>query len=242
MFAYQECVETRRGKPGYVFVCIDAAFAHTDQLGRNSCSEIERGFQMNLKGSQIAIIYADDRRARGEGLVQLFIIVNFYEGGDQKLSGKFPVMPQLRFGKNGGDQKDRVGTGSSGFQNMQLIDGEVLAQHRQTGRRSGGLQVLQATLKEIAIGEDGESRGAAGLVLTGDDRGLVILDQETLGRRRPLNFGDDCRGGVPEGGSKRPPPKNQFFGLNFELSPIQIGRTQLLAFPVYNAREDVRDR
>ena len=65
---------------------------------------------------------------------------------------------------------------------------------RMTGRAQAAraaLQIVETALEKIAIGQDGERRRAARLVLAGEFGGAEIFDQHAFAGGSLLDFGDD---------------------------------------------------
>ena len=116
----------------------------------------------------------------------------------------------LRVGKNGRDEQDGIGAVRRRFGDLDFVEDEVLAQHRQRGRRARRAQVGQAALEELLVGEHGERRGAALFIIPGDGRRVEIVDQQALARGSFLDLGDD--GGVvrAQRGAEIPPAGQDF--------------------------------
>jgi ribosomal protein L19E len=73
--------------------------------------------------------------------------------------GRKPL--HLRIRERGRDQQDRVGAVRARFDNLVLIDDEVLAQARKARGSRGALQIAEAALEERLVGKDRESGGAS---------------------------------------------------------------------------------
>ena len=62
--------------------------------------------------------------------------------------------------KNGGDQQDGVGSVRGGFDDMEFVDREILAQNRNGDRGAGGFEIGETPLKKLFIGENTQGRGS----------------------------------------------------------------------------------
>ena len=65
-------------------------------------------------------------------------------------------------GQRGDDQQQRVGADGAGLVDLHLVDGEVLAQHRELARGPRGVQVVDGAAELRPVGEHRQARGAAG--------------------------------------------------------------------------------
>ena len=91
--------------------------------------------QVDFEGMQIAIVDADDARAGGDRRLQLVFVVHFHQRRHAIALGQFAEVAHLALGKDRGDQQNRVRAVRRGLMNVILVDGEILAQDRKTGRR-----------------------------------------------------------------------------------------------------------
>ena len=102
-------------------------------------------------------ISAPDRRARSSSPR----IVNFHQRRHSKFPRQFAKVPELGFVENRGNQQDGVRADGSGFDDVIVGDDEILADDRQIAGGAGGPEIGNAALEEVAIGKDGDRRGAA---------------------------------------------------------------------------------
>src|SRR5258708_2919403 len=113
---------------------------------------------------EIAIVDADDARAGSYGEKEIVFIVDFHQGRHAVLLSEFAEATQFGLGEDGGDEQNRVGVVRGGFEDVDSVDGEVLAQDRKSGGCAGGGEVVEAALEVGRVSEHAERRGAALLV------------------------------------------------------------------------------
>lgn len=150
---------------------------------------------------EVAIVDAVAVAAEGAGAVQLFGGVDFAEDVELMGVGGGGEASELVIRKGSGDEEDGVGVMGAGFDDLILVDDEVLAKAREVGGSGGDFEVAQAALEKGLVGEDGE-RGRAG-ALEGDCEGFgveVRTDEATRGGGF-FELGDDSGGGSG-GGAK----------------------------------------
>ena len=111
----------------------------------------------------------------------------------------------LGIGERGGDQQNGVGAMGARFDDLVLVDREVLA---QAGKRDGfrcDLEVAQSALKIRLVGEYGKRRRAAGRIARGEPRNIEFGADQPFGGRGFLDFGDDGRAGLGFSAQSRGP-------------------------------------
>src|SRR5262249_44779153 len=107
--------------------------------------------------------------------------------------------------QNRRNEQDGIGAPLDRFQNLALIDEEVLPQQRKGNRRTNLLQIFQRALKEFFIRQDRETGRAASFVLAGNSHRVEVRTNDTGRRRRLLDFGDQRNRsgpGLSQGGAK----------------------------------------
>ncbi len=83
-------------------------------------------------------------------------------------------------GERGGDEQNGVGAVGARFDDLILVDGEVLAQTGQANCGGCNLKVAQASLKVWLVGQDGERGGAAILISPGDPRHIEVFADQSF--------------------------------------------------------------
>src|SRR5579863_313976 len=126
MFPYKESVIAFVHEPSYVGSGENAALADLDHIPGHLRGKEDGDTEGYAKRPQIAVVHPDDLSARGDGGFQLVQIVNLYERGHAKLGRELAERPQLGLVEYRGDQKNGVGAGCRGFQDVIFGDGEVL--------------------------------------------------------------------------------------------------------------------
>ena len=76
--------------------------------------------------------------------------MHFHQRRHPVLGGQFAQPAQFLFFENRGDQQNRVGAVCGGFDHMEFVDREILAQDWQGHRRARGLQIAQFALEKLA--------------------------------------------------------------------------------------------
>ena len=133
--------------------------------------------------------------AEGGGAGQLGAVVYLAEDVELHAAGLVAQSLQFGVGERGDDEQDGVGGGGAGFENLEWIEDEVLAQagNRDGGRREG--EIFERALEEFLVGEHGE-RGCSGGFKRAGQRGWIEVrtDESTRGRGL-LQLCDDGRAG-----------------------------------------------
>ena len=98
-------------------------------------------------------------------------------------------------GERSDDEQDGVGAGGAGFENLEGIEDEVLAQAGNGDGCGSEGEILERALEELFVGEHGE-RGCSGCLERAGQRGWIEVrtDESTRGRGL-LQLGDDGRAG-----------------------------------------------
>jgi hypothetical protein len=69
---------------------------------------------------------------------------------------------QFVVSERGGDEEDGIGAMSASFDDLIVVDDEVLAEAGNAGGGGGSLKVGKAALEERLVGEDGKGSGSGG--------------------------------------------------------------------------------
>ena len=121
---------------------------------------------------------------------------------DQGVEPELPAISQQRsqssLPQDPDNQEDRRRPRRSGFEHLDLIQDEILAQDRQRTVIGGGTQILHRATEEWAVRQDGDGCGAMLLVERGPMGRIQILTDAPGGRGTPLQLGNDGHSGTPE--------------------------------------------
>jgi hypothetical protein len=87
---------------------------------------------------------------------------------------------QFGVGERGDDQQDCVGRGGAGFENLEGVEDEVLAQagNRGCGGREG--EIFERALKKLFVREDGERGRTGGLERAGQREGEAFFNSAMM--------------------------------------------------------------
>src|SRR6185437_4384805 len=85
------------------------------------------------------------------------------------------------------------GADGAALVDLHLVDGEVLAQHRQVAGRARGAQVVDGAAEPRPVGEHREARRPTGRVRLGRERGIEVGREVALRRRPALDLGDHAQ-------------------------------------------------
>ena len=118
---------------------------------------------------------------------------------------------------------------------LQRVDEEILAQHRQPDRLPHLHEIQQAALEKIGIGEHRDGLRARLFIITGDGDRIEVLADHTLGRRGLFHLGDDRYPVIIEKGLPKTPrwidlPIPEGFGQD---DPPFFELRNLNTFPFY---------
>jgi hypothetical protein len=78
------------------------------------------------------------------------------------------------------NQQDRVGASHTCFEELVLVDDEVLAEQRKGHGRSDGRQMFERAVEKRRFRENGDCRGATVLVLARNANRVVIDGEHAL--------------------------------------------------------------
>src|SRR5208282_3366190 len=114
---------------------------------------LEGGFEIHLKGAQIAAVNANQVAAGIERPFELRFVMRFAQNVEALGARDSGQRHQFFLFEGGDDQQNCVGAICLGFHNLELIDDEILAQAGQgTGRRSFA-QIVKRAQKKRFVGQ-----------------------------------------------------------------------------------------
>ena len=128
-FAYQDRVGPGVAQAPRVFWALDATLGDEGGAGEFRREALE-GAEVYGEVSEIPVVDADDPGARFEGQVRLLFVVDLHERRQADLYGQGDVAGERRRFEERRYQEDGVGPGPR-FEDLRLVDGEILAQDRQ---------------------------------------------------------------------------------------------------------------
>ena len=207
----------------------DSAFAHFENVSGDVLRKAQRRFQMNVERTEVAVVHADDFGAGFERYVQFSFVVHLDERVHPVLRGQFAERPHPVRIQNRGDKEDRVGSVGRGFDYVILGYREVLAQDGERNGVAGFFQIREAALKEVAVGEDGKSAGAALLIMRRYECGIEVLRKNPTARGCLFNFSDDCGLLAAQGLGEIPPSGIRCALFEFGPRNRRIAQLGLLA-------------
>ena len=168
----------------------NAALADHQAISGDQRRQRLAGRKRGLEGAQIAVVDADHRRTKFQRAIELGAVVDF----DQHVHavrdrGVLDVLCRAVVERRHDDQ-DAVGAVGAGFRHLIGVEHEILAQHRQIGRRARRHHEIEMALERRRVRQHGEARRAAGLIGFCQRRRIEIGADQTLGGRRLLDLGD----------------------------------------------------
>ena len=131
------------------------------------------------------IIWMGIWRCEVEGAVELVGGVDLAEDVELEVGGGLAEGQQLLVRQGRDDEEDGVGPCGAGFEHLEGIDHEVLAQARNRDGGRGDLEVHEGAPEELLVGEDRERGGAGGLERARQGGGIEGVADEALGAGMP---------------------------------------------------------
>ena len=108
---------------------------------RHLRSHPNRSLLIHLEGHQVSLVHPDQVAPDSQGTFEFALIVDLDQGIEPELLRQVVQVSQLSVVEGGRDQQHTIRAHQPSIDNIAGIDGEVLANHRQIGRRTGGLEV-----------------------------------------------------------------------------------------------------
>ena len=189
-FADEHGVETGVGERRRVGGSSHARLGDTDHGRRHRPADAPSPVVVNGERTQIALVDPHKRCSYGKGSGQFFLIVDFDERIEADARRRLMEPEELVVVKGGGDQQHAVRAHQPGVVHVDLPDGEVLADHRESRRSPRDLEVLDGATEVVDVGEHREARRATVSIRGGQDGGVEIRRKWSLRRRAPLDLGN----------------------------------------------------
>ena len=145
---------------------------------------------VNRERTQVTLVDPHERCSYGKGSGEFILIVDLHERIEADTRRRLMEPEELVVVKGGGDQQHAVRTHQPGVVHIDLPDGEVLADHRESRRRPGDLQVIDGAAEVVDVREHREARRAAVSIRGGQDGRVEVGREWSLRRRAPLDLGN----------------------------------------------------
>ncbi len=97
------------------------------------------------EGAQVAAVDADEVEAQGDGTLQLLAVVRLAEDVEAQGECLVAEIVKLVVGVGGDDQQNGVGSGGAGFEDLEGIEDEVLAEAGNLDDAGGLVEDLRAS-------------------------------------------------------------------------------------------------
>ena len=146
--------------------------------------------QIHLESFQVAVVHADERGRNFQRAFQFRLVVDFHQHGQTGFRGERMEFCQLLVAQNGDDEQDGVRAPFDGFENLPLINDEILAQQRQFHRGADLPEIIERTLEKLFVGQNGKAACARRFVFLRDADRIEILANHAGGRRRLFDLGN----------------------------------------------------
>ncbi len=168
----------------------DAAFADHQPVAGDQRRQRLAGRQRGLERPQVAVVDADHRRAKFQGAIEFAAVMDFdqhvhavRDRGVLDIAGGAVV-------ERGHDDQDAVGAMGARLDHLIGVEHEILAQHRQCGRRARRHHEIEMALERRRVGQHRETGRASGFIGLGKRRRIEIGANQPLGGRGFFHFGD----------------------------------------------------
>lgn len=193
-FADEAGVESGGAEPKQIVGGADAAFGDADGAGRKLIDEVERSLEPDFEGAKIAVVHAVAVASEIADADQLVGSVDFAEDLELERVGGGSEAGEVGVGQRGRDEQDGVGMVGASFDDLIVVDDEVLAEAGDLCGCGGNGEVGEAALEEGRVRQNRE-RGSSGIFEVGGERqGIEVSPDQALRRGALLEFGDDGRG------------------------------------------------
>ena len=189
-FADQEGRHADAFEPREIGGCENAAFADHQAILRDQRRQRLAGRKRGLESPEVAVVDPDHRRSKFQGAIEFGAVVDF----DQHVHAVRDrrVLDILGGGivERRHDDQDAVGAMGAGLGHLIGVEHEILAQHRQIGRRARRHHEIEMALERRGVGEHRQARGTAGLIGLCKRRRVEVGTDQPLGGRGLLHFRD----------------------------------------------------
>ena len=185
----------------------EAGFGDQNDTIGDFLGELLGGDEVGGHGLEIAVVDADEVGAEIKGAFHLGKIVDFDKDVELDIARGVVEFSKLVVIESGDDEKNGIGTGDTGFVNLALVNGEILAEKRD-GRNPGNLhEVGEVALEIFLVREDRHASGSAVDVALCLADGIKVGIDDAGGRRGFFDLGDDSESVRAEIESRAESPK-----------------------------------
>ena len=178
------------GEAGQIGRRMKPAFGDDEAIARDQGRQPLADCQRRFECTQIAVVDADEPRFQTQRAFELIFLVNFNE--NVHAIGKRGIF-DLGCGDvvdRRHDDQDAIGPQRARFHDLVGLVDEILAQHRQGGRRARLRQELGPALERGRVGEHRQTGGAARLIGFGERRRIEIGADKPLRGAGLFDLGD----------------------------------------------------
>ncbi len=190
-FADQKCFVACRFQGRYIGSGVDSAFRYRQAFTGNFSRQLEGGFERDIECPQITAVDTDQIAAGIESTIQFLRVMGFAEDVEILRASGAGKRDQILLIQRGHDQQDGISTMGASFHDLQLIDDEILAQARERSCRRRLAEIVERTLEELFVSQNGERCGAGLLKFAGKFTGMKVGPDQAFRGRGFLQLGDD---------------------------------------------------
>jgi hypothetical protein len=141
----------RGAQAGVVGRIVDAALGHEQRIGGKFSGELKRSLQPHIEGAQVAIVHTEHATSQVTNALRLLPGVDFAEHIEGVIAGGLGELFKLSICKRGNDEQDCVCSMDARFDDLVLVEDEVLAQAGDGRRAGGGSQIREAALEKRLV-------------------------------------------------------------------------------------------
>ena len=105
----------------------DSTLADTHHTYRNFFGKLERSFEFDFKGAQIAVVHADDGCAAFDCLSEFELIMHFDQCVEAQGASKFAQAAHVVRAQQRGNEQDGIRTVGGSLNDVKLFECEVFA-------------------------------------------------------------------------------------------------------------------
>ena len=189
MRADEESIETGGAKLNEIVVGAQAGLADGDAFVGNAADQCEGGFDADGERFEIAVVYADDAGAGGEGAVEFRRGVDLDERFHANFAAECKEVTKQRIFKYGDDEEKAIRVVGTSFPDLPGIEDKIFAQNRELDGLAGIAEVFQRAPEKFAFGQNRESGSARGFERLRESYGIEGIAKNAARRRGRLEFG-----------------------------------------------------
>src|SRR5262249_27175264 len=111
----------------------DSALSNPQHVVGDQRAEFHCRVEVHLKSAQVAAIHTDDIRPAFQRALQFILVVYLAEHVQFQCSSALQQVPESSVIQGGKNEENGVGAAGPGFQDLEIVNDEVLAQAGQIG-------------------------------------------------------------------------------------------------------------